>query len=135
MPHMSNPSIDPLNPKDIQGQKKTPLRLIMPVAIAYLAHVMRVGAVKYSEYNWREKKIGHSVYLEAALRHIFLAMDGEDQDEETGLPHEAHAMACLAIILDAKESGSLKEDRHPSHKLQELMKRLQAQDREIKRPT
>ena len=75
------------------------------------------------------------MYLEAALRHIFLAMDGEDQDEETGLPHEAHAMACMAIILDAKESGCLKEDRHPSHKLQELMKRLQAQDREIKRPT
>lgn len=126
--------LDPLNPKDVQGQKKTPLRLVPPVAIAYMAHVMRVGALKYDPYNWRAQSIGHVLYLEAALRHINLALDGEDFDEESGLPHQAHAMACMAIVLDALESGTLKDDRHKSGKLSALFKRLQRDDRPIEKP-
>jgi hypothetical protein len=37
--------------------------------------------------------------------------EGQDTDEESGLPHLAHALACVAILIDATESGKLKDDR------------------------
>ena len=115
---------DTTNPKDIQGQKKTPLRLISDIAMTYLARVMGLGAKKYGPYNWRDKKVKWTVYLEAARRHIALAADGEDADPESGMPHEAHAMACMAILLDAKVTDSLIDDRHKTGKLAGLMKQL-----------
>jgi hypothetical protein len=119
---------DPTNPKDLAGQKKNPLRLLPPVGLAYVAMAMKSGAKKYGPANWRDLKISHSVYLEAALRHIELALDGEMADEETGLPHEAHAAACMLILLDAMECDCLIDDRKKTGKLLALFKRLAASE-------
>lgn len=99
------------NPKDLLGILKLPLRLIPPPALAYLAQVMALGAKKYGPFNWRSNAVKQTVYLEAALRHILSVLDGEDVDPESGQPHEAHAMACMAILLDAKSTGNLIDDR------------------------
>lgn len=98
------------NPKDLEGMKKPPLRLFPPAAVIYGSRVMELGAAKYGPYNWREKHVKHSVYLEAALRHIYQALDGAGSDPESGMPHEAHALACMAILLDARANGNLIDD-------------------------
>ena len=89
------------NPKDLIGDKKPRLCLVPPALSIYVAKVMVHGAEKYGPFNWRANKVRRTVYLEAALRHILAALDGEDADAESGVPHEAHAAACMGIILDA----------------------------------
>lgn len=105
---------DGTNPKDLIGITKVPLRFIPPPALARLAKVMEHGAKKYGPFNWREQPVQLTVYLEAALRHIYSYMDGEDDDEESGQPHIAHTMACMAIMLDALDNKTFVDDRfHP----------------------
>jgi hypothetical protein len=112
---------DSTNPKDAIGLKKTPLRLVPPALLIFVAHVMALGAKKYGPWNWRDNKVRHTVYLEAAIRHLQAALDGEDADKESGLPHEAHAAACMGIILDAKQMDCLIDDRAKSGYVQRLM--------------
>jgi hypothetical protein len=57
-----------INPKDLLGLKKTPLRLIPKTALIPLAWVMGLGAKKYGAYNWRDNPVRMSVYTEAAPR-------------------------------------------------------------------
>lgn len=102
---------DETNPKDLVGLKKPPVDLVPPAALLHMSRVMGLGAEKYGAYNWREKKVRSTVYLAAAMRHILQALDGEDLDPESGQPHEAHAAACMAILLDAQASGNLIDDR------------------------
>ncbi len=99
------------NPKDAFGMKKIPLRFVPWAAVAHLARVMRGGAAKYGWMNWRRHKVLRSVYIEAALRHLMALSDGEDFDPESGERHEAHVMACMAILLDAGENRMLLDDR------------------------
>lgn len=98
------------NPKDAFGLAKPPLRLIPAASLMFMARVFGLGAKKYGPLNWRKAGVRHTVYLEAALRHILQALDGEKVDPESGQPHEAHAMACMAIVLDAKSVGKLIDD-------------------------
>lgn len=114
-----------MNAKDVQGLKKPPLRLVPPVLLLYVSRAMAHGVKKYqTPYNWREAPVRHTVYLEAAMRHLLQALDGEDVDAESGLPHEAHVAACMAILLDAHHAGSLEDDRHKSGALRTLMPQL-----------
>lgn len=48
--------------------------------------------------NWR-KGFKYTRSADAALRHIFAFLDGEDMDPESGLPHIAHAVASLEHLL------------------------------------
>lgn len=74
----------PENPKHYAGQKKAPLHFVLPVAIIKESYVMRSGAEKYGEVNWRRTKIRRSDYLDAALRHLMAMIDGQDIDPESG---------------------------------------------------
>lgn len=113
-----------VNPKDLLGLKKPPLRLVPPAALLYMSRVMALGAEKYGPYNWRTKKIRRTVYLEAAMRHIVQALDGEDTDPESGMPHEAHAATCMGILLDALATGTLVDDRPTPGAAAELIREL-----------
>lgn len=106
-----SPREDETNPKDALASLKPDLALVPPVTWVYLAKVMELGAAKYGAYNWRSKKVRRLVYLAAALRHILTDLDGEEVDPESGQPHLAHAMACMAIVLDARSLGKLVDDR------------------------
>jgi hypothetical protein len=70
-----------------------------------VARVLAFGAAKYAENNWQQVPHGRWRYLGASLRHIFAALDGRKNDEESGLPHLAHAACCLlfAAWFDAQE--------------------------------
>lgn len=99
------------NPKDKIGRTKVPMHLVPSVAIAHTALAMRDGANKYGPYNWRANDVAATVYLSAAERHIRSWLEGEDNATDSGIHHLGHAMACLAIMLDAQEGGNLVDDR------------------------
>jgi hypothetical protein len=99
------------NPKTAIGASKVPLHLVPPSAKYYLALALRDGAIKYGPYNWRDAEISVSVYRSAAERHLDAFWDGEDCAPDSGIHHIAHAMACMALILDAMSIGKLHDDR------------------------
>lgn len=99
------------NPKTAMGALKLPLDLVPPSATHFLAMAMADGAKKYGPYNWREHAISTSVYIGAAKRHIDAFWDGETNAEDSKVHHIAHAMACLAIMLDAMSIGMLQDNR------------------------
>lgn len=107
---------DTTNPKDLIGLLKAPLRLVPPALAIWVSQVMKLGAKKYGPYNWRDKKVRQTVYLEAIERHLLALRDGEDLDPESGKPHEAHIAACCAIVLDARANDCLIDDRYITHK-------------------
>lgn len=99
------------NPKTAIGVTKVPLHLVPPSAKHFLAQALADGARKYGPYNWREHAISISVYKAAMERHMDAFWDGEDYASDSGVHHAAHAMACLAIMLDAMTIGKLHDDR------------------------
>jgi hypothetical protein len=112
------------NPKDAFGLQKTPLRLVPPIAVLYLAKAMGMGAKKYGEWNFRKDRPRASVYWEAMWRHLLAGLDGQDLDEESGLPHTAHILANAAILLDAEACGTLIDDRNKSGIVAPLLKKF-----------
>jgi len=100
------------------------MHLVPTIPLLMLAKVMALGAAKYGAFNWRDDAVSATVYVSAAMRHIFQWLDGEDIDPESGAPHLAHAMACFAILLDAKVNDKLIDDRPKTGKVDGLIKDL-----------
>lgn len=114
------------NPKTAIGVTKVPLHLVPPSAKHYLAEALADGARKYGPYNWREHAISISVYKAALERHMDAFWDGEDLASDSGVHHAAHAMACLAIMLDAMSIGKLHDDRPTPGASAELQRKYKA---------
>lgn len=81
---------------------------------AALAAAITYGAKKYGARNWHqiqddpEKGTIRDRYYGALRRHVNARRLGESLDPETGIPHLAHAMACLTFLLSldlGKEEG------------------------------
>jgi Domain of unknown function (DUF5664) len=100
-----------VSPKVFAGSKKVSMALLPGIAIAHGAHAMMDGADKYGPFNWRARPVPASVYVNACLRHVEAWFDGEETAEDSGVHHLGHAIGCLAILLDAQETGSLIDDR------------------------
>lgn len=99
------------NPKDAIGGSKLPIHLWPSVATVLGCLGLLDGSLKYGRQNWRAAGVKYSIYLDAAMRHLMAAWEGEDNDPDSGLPHEAHVLACMAIIVDARTNGKLTDDR------------------------
>jgi dATP/dGTP diphosphohydrolase len=104
-------SEDKTNPKDLIGVKKVSTFVFPSTALLHGSHAMMNGASKYGPYNWREKKVKASIYLDALERHITAWKEREEIAEDSGVHHLGHALACIAIIIDAMETGGLIDDR------------------------
>lgn len=117
------------NPKSVQGSKKAPLRLSPTAALIHMNYALEDGVRKYGAANWRSKGVAVSVYIDAAMRHLASYYDaGEQVASDSKVHHLGHAMACLAIILDAECVGSLIDDRpEPNHNLAKLLERPSAE--------
>lgn len=85
---------------------KPEMTLLPPWALESVAKVLTFGAKKYDTDNWKYVENGEYRYKNAAERHINEFKKGNVTDEESGLPHLAHAICCLMFILDAHESGN-----------------------------
>jgi hypothetical protein len=108
--------MDVTNPKDLVGAKKVSISKLPAVAILHASHAMMHGANIYGSYNWRSKKVQAEIYIDAALRHITSWNEREECATDSNVHHLGHAMACLAILLDAQETGNLVDNRPPQSK-------------------
>lgn len=99
------------NPKTVYGMSKPGIEGVPTAPLFQVGEVMRLGIRKYGLTNWRHEPVSASVYYNAAMRHIMSWWDGHTLDHESGQPHLAHAAACLLILLDAKTSDDLIDDR------------------------
>lgn len=105
-------SSKPTNPKDLIGSTKLPLHLWPTTATAAGSIALLNGALKYGRANWRVIGVRATIYYDAALRHLAAWMEGEECDPDDGVPHLSAALACIAILIDAKYAGKLNDDRN-----------------------
>ena len=91
-------------------QGKPPMSLLSRTALEEVAKVMAFGAQKYAAHNWRSG-FTWSRTLDAAARHLYAFIDGEDKDPESGLSHLAHAMCCLMFTLEFEKTHPELDDR------------------------
>lgn len=92
-------------------QEKPMMDLLDPFALEQVAKVLTFGAEKYGKHNWREG-IAVSRLIAAGMRHILAFNNGETLDEESGLPHLAHAMCCLMFATWMVEHKPDLDDRY-----------------------
>ena len=91
--------------------EKLPLNLLSTEAMNQTAAVLKFGAQKYAEHNWR-KGFTWSRPLAAAMRHLTAFNDGEDKDPESGLSHLAHAACCIMFLLEFEKTHPELDDRY-----------------------
>lgn len=72
-----------------------------------VVRVLEYGAKKYERDNWRTGSAPENRrrILTAACRHIFALFRGETVDEESCLPHVAHAACCLLFLCTFHTQG------------------------------
>ena len=104
-------NLKPSNPKDIIGSVKMPLHLWPETATLMGCLALLDGALKYGRSNFRAVGVKASIYVDACKRHVNRWFEGEELDPDSGVPHLSHALACLAIIIDARAAGKLNDDR------------------------
>ena len=92
-------------------QDKLPLNLLSTEAMNQTAAVLKFGAQKYAEHNWRGG-FKWSRPLAAAMRHLTAFNDGEDKDPESGLSHLAHAACCIMFLLEFEKTHPELDDRY-----------------------
>ncbi len=99
------------NPKTVHGMSKPGIEGVPATPLFMVGEVMRLGCRKYGLTNWRHEPISASVYYNAAMRHSLSWWDGQNTDLESGQSHLAHAVACLMILMDARMTDDLNDDR------------------------
>ena len=109
------------NPKDILASRKVALGLLPGAGRIYGALATTLGEKKYGAYNWRKNAVKHTVYLDAAERHLLAIRDGQWLDPESGIPHWGHIIATASIVLDANSVGKLIDDLPPPGKAVEIL--------------
>lgn len=114
------------NPKDGIGAMKVPLHLVSGIAKAYQAIAHFLGNVKYGAWNFRVCGARASVYKAALERHVDRWWEGEEYDPVDGTPHLANALACLNILIEAKHSNNLVDDRPPSRDISAVYAEFEA---------
>jgi hypothetical protein len=82
--------------KHDQGKER--FDLIPPGPLLEVAKVFTYGAAKYEANNWR-KGIAWGRVFAAIMRHLWNFWRGYEKDQESGLPHLAHAAwGCLVLL-------------------------------------
>lgn len=99
------------NPKDLVGETKPSLRAVPMIAVYEMGKAMLDGMRKYGLFNWRTNAVRSDIYVDAAMRHINAWADGEEVASDSGVHHLAHAMACMAILIDAQNADQLVDNR------------------------
>lgn len=100
----------PKNPKDALAANKVPVALWPAVATMHGSLALLDGQMKYGRTNWRATPVRASVYVGAAMRHLNDYFEGQKLDA-SGCHNLGHALACLAILVDAEAAGTLIDDR------------------------
>ena len=115
------------NPKNVAARSKIGLALFPPAGLIHGAAACMHGANVYGAYNWRQENIAALEYCSAAMRHIVDWIDGEEVAPDSQVHHLGHAIAGLAILLDALESKTAIDDRPTHGPAAEVLERLRVQ--------
>jgi len=105
-----------MRPPDVKkeaGSSKPQLVLMPPAAERSICEVLKFGASRYGEFNWRLSHVETATYISAIKRHLAAIHEGEWLDPESGLPHIAHVGASACILLDADYNGCLTREVAP----------------------
>jgi hypothetical protein len=82
---------------------------LLPIdCIEDVVKILTFGSEKYGPNNWQEVEDAGNRYYAALMRHLAANRKGESMDEESGLPHLAHAM-CNVVFLLWLEKNKLKK--------------------------
>lgn len=79
------------------NQGKSTWSLVDFATMEDMVAVLDFGAKKYSPDNWKKGLYTKSVF-DSIMRHLAAYISGEDNDQESGLPHTGHIM-CNAMFL------------------------------------
>ena len=74
--------------------------LIPPNALKATVEILTFGAEKYEPDNWKWVPDSKRRYFDAAQRHLWAWKSGEQNDQETGKNHLAHALCCLMFLYE-----------------------------------
>lgn len=89
---------------------KNRLDLIPPFPIWLVGLIWSMGAIKYDDNNWR-KGIPYSRIIGSAWRHFLKWLLGEENDKESGLPHLAHVIWNMMVLLEFTFTHPEMDDR------------------------
>lgn len=82
---------------------KPDMTLVTYAMLEDAVKVLMFGEKKYARFNYRNPSPGFEQRLLAAvMRHMTKANGGEELDDESGLPHLAHALATLLMVFDRR---------------------------------
>lgn len=84
--------------------------LFPPRPLEQIAEVYTYGASKYNDRNW-EKGITWGRIFAAVMRHLWKFWRGEENDEESGLHHLAHAAWGCVTLLEYTRTHAELDDR------------------------
>ena len=117
--------------KDDQGKDRWDL---LPLGLVqHVVQVFTFGATKYAPDTWQHVENGYDRYKAALFRHLVKHESGEICDEESGLPHLAHAAWNALVLIQfgycMGDKGDCKEHQpnykgRTRHVLQRLVGRL-----------
>lgn len=103
-----------------KGSKAQRFDLVPLDAVAAIAEVYDFGSKKYADDNWR---LGYqwSLSFSALMRHLTAFWEGVETDEESGLPHLAHAgFHVLALLTFSAHARYAELDDRPHKRLAAL---------------
>ena len=83
--------------------------LVPPLALKSMVEILTYGAQKYEPNNWKLVPDAKRRYFDAAMRHMWLWLEGEQIDPETGKNHLAHALCNIAILYEHDVKYSLEK--------------------------
>ena len=91
--------------------KDKPMLAYLPMrALEQVGQVMTFGAKKYGGHNYLYG-LSYLRLSSATLRHMFAFIQGKDLDDESGLPHWAHAAACILMLGEMTFVKPSEDDR------------------------
>ncbi len=67
--------------------------------VSQIVEVLTFGCKKYGPNNWQLVPNARERYFAAAHRHLAAWRGGEQDDNESGLSHLAHAACCLLFLM------------------------------------
>lgn len=100
---MSRQRLASPSPGDKYDAGKPRWDLLPLVGLGRVVDVLTFGAKKYKPDGWRLVADARRRYFAAAMRHMVAWYLGEPRDEESGLPHLAHAACCLLFLCELDE--------------------------------
>ncbi len=89
-----------MNDQTVKADGGKPRPTLVPVSLIRAVTAIReYGCAKYHDpENWR--KVEPQRYIDAAYRHWLAYLEGEERDEESGLPHLWHLACNIAFLIE-----------------------------------